>query len=856
MSLWSPLKNRLSRRRFTLQSITLPNLLLIGFVLRLVLAPFSSDPNDVGVFYIVANDLLAGLNVYTTNSFSYPPLWAYIIHPALALASFSLSPNLLGVRVDTLSLSIESWKLPPIITSPFFNILVKLPLIIADVLIGIILYSIVKELIDEKRAKMTFILWFFNPLVIFIDSIHGQFDVIPTLMTVLAFCLLCNRKYFSSGIAIGIGVMLKIFPIYLTPLYLFSIAKLETSESSRTPRNLRKALAHCSTFFVGILAPAAIFSLPLINSNMIHDVFARTESITSVGGLTIFSIVQIPGMEWLLQLISSNSGLVFISLTLVSLILIMFISFACFSKQKDFLRAFLSGHIAILLAIYVTSLLVNPQHILWILPFLILSWGLYRQNLNKIKVLSVSASTFLIGFGGPLFFFYPLAAFTPLLSVGTVYSTVSFFEQYAGWIILLISGVLGVSAIILCLWETMGFILEKEKRAEMSDDPSQERRVNDSTSSLRIHWHVVNPSKVLALMFVALLVAQLLVFALPLIPQNVDFQVLDLSHTGEGYFRINYEVKSARYPVDIEVSAVPLTSMSNRSVDKTIFIYYDQNYPSSLVSEASWIGLLDHIPIELKLRGYNAPIIVVDTEKLKDEALNNKDCVIVIPSGVLPDTVHANNVSLIGNWIRSGGTLIWIGDAFGYFSGSKGKSVQLFSADNFSEVQTQVLGYDLFNGTSEESERFATASSNFSKALDLRYPDAEVGAYVSEVLKNGGEVLGKITASENARASIAYVPVGKGHLLLFGGGVGRVFAATGEDVIAHDIAQILCSGFPFSTGIVTSNLHELERSEVKQASLDMLLPRDQNVTGIMIVVFSKSPYNRYFSRQFRPIDGS
>jgi len=139
MSLWSPLKNRLSRRRFTLQSITLPNLLLIGFVLRLVLAPFSSDPNDVGVFYIVANDLLAGLNVYTTNSFSYPPLWAYIIHPALGLASFSLSPNLLGVRVDTLSLSIESWKLPPIITSPFFNILVKLPLIIADVLIGIIL---------------------------------------------------------------------------------------------------------------------------------------------------------------------------------------------------------------------------------------------------------------------------------------------------------------------------------------------------------------------------------------------------------------------------------------------------------------------------------------------------------------------------------------------------------------------------------------------------------------------------------------------------------------------------------------------------------------------------------------------
>lgn len=856
MSLSSLFKGRRLDPYLNLRNHTLLRLLLIGLALRFVFAPFSSDPNDVGVFYIVTNDLLAGLNIYTTNSFSYPPLWAYVMHPALGLASLFLSPKMLGVRVDTLSLPVETWKLPPIVTSPLFNVLSKLPLIVADALIGIILYDILKGMRDEKQAKMCFILWFFNPLVILIDSVHGQFDVLPTLMTVLAFCLLCDHKCLASGIAIGIGTLLKIFPILLAPLYLFSIYKLVTAESPKQSRNFPKVLAECSRFVAGILISSSVFLLPLINSNLIHNVFARTEIVTSAGGLTIFSIVQFPGMGWLLQFISSNSGLVSTILTVISFAMIALISYACFSRQKDFLESFLLGHIAILLTIYITSLIVNPQHIIWILPFLILSYGLYQHNLNKIKVLSISASTFLIGLGGPLFFLYPMAVFTPFLSVEVVYSTIYSFENYLGWVILLVSGILGVIAIILCLEDTSRFLLQKEKKSGMLDDYRRQKPRNDNNLSLKIRWHKVSPLRVLTLAFALLMIAQLLVFTLPILQKNVDFQVQNLSFENENRVKIDYAIKSGGYPVDIQVCATPLTSIPNETLNKTILIYYDKEYPSSLVGDASWVGLLDHIPVELNLRGYDGSISIVDANELRKDVQAIQDCVIVIPSGVLPATVHANNESLIGSWLRSGGTLIWVGDAFAYFSGFKGKSVQLFSEDSFSQVQSQILGFTLFDRASEESERFAAVSSNFSNALDLRYPDAEMGAYISEVLKHGGQALGKITSSENERTSIADVPVGSGHLILFGGGIGRVFTATGEDVIAHDIAQILCSSFSFSSGIVTYNLHELERNEVKEASLGVPLPQGQNMTGVMIVVFSKSPYNRFFSRQFRPIDDS
>jgi Gpi18-like mannosyltransferase len=855
MNLASLLKHGLPNSYANLRRHPLLGLFLIGLAVRLALAPFSADPYDVSTFFTVTNDLLAGLNVYTTNSFSYPPLWAYAMHPAVGLTSLFVSPKLLGVYISTQSLTLENWQLPAIVTSPLFNLLLKLPLIVADVLIGLILYKIIRDLRNEKQAKIAFVLWFLNPLVILIDSVQGQIDVLAALMVVLAFCLLCNRKYFASGIAIGIGVLFKISPIYLAPLYLFSIAKLEGDRSLKILDNLRTILSKCSRFLAGMLILFSIFLLPLINSNIIHDIFARTESVASIGGLTVFSAVELPGMLWLLQLISSYSGLVSLSMLIASFAAIFLVSLACFKSRRHFLETFLLGHVAIILVIYVTTLIVNPQYIVWILPFLILEWGLYKHNLIKLSLLSILASMFLIGIGGLLFFFRPLAVFTSLISVNTVYSSISFFENY-GWPILFTSGILGTIVIILCLEDTLRFLLKKENKSQTVIDHGEGKLKDNENLSLKIHWNSVNPSKILALVLVVLVLGQSLAFLLPLAQQNANFQIQNINFANGKSAVLNYTVKSAGYPLDIQVSATPSTSILHGAIDKEVFIYYDPDYPSSLVGDIGWMGLIDHIPVELNLRGYNGSVKIVDAEELRHVIEANPDSVVVIPAGVFPETVHANNVSLIGNWLQSGGVLVWVGDAFGYFSGYKGKVIQLFSENNFSEVQNQILGFTLFGNVSKEDERLATIPSDFSNALDLQYSDATKGAYVSEVLKHGGEILGKITSSEYPRTSIAYVPVGSGHLVLFGGGVGRIFTVTGEDAIAHDIAQILCSGFDFSSQTVSSRLYHLGRNEGESGSISVSLPQNQNITGIVIDVFSESPYDRYFLRQFLPISSA
>ncbi|HXX88540.1 MAG TPA: hypothetical protein VEH86_08860 [Candidatus Acidoferrum sp.] len=849
-------KHGLSNSYAYLRRHPLLGLFLIGLAIRLALAPFSADPYDVSTFFTVTNDLLAGLNVYTTNSFSYPPLWAYAMHPAIGLTSLFVSPKLLGVSISTQSLTLENWQLPAVVTSPLFNLLFKLPLIVADVLIGLILYKITRDLRNEKQAKIAFILWFLNPLVILIDSVQGQFDVLPTLMVVLAFCLLCNRNYFASGIAIGLGFLFKISPIYLAPLYLFSIAKLERDQSLMMLENLRKILSKCSRFLAGMLILFSIFLFPLVNSNIIHDIFARTESVASVGGLTVFSVVELPELQWLLQLISSYSSLVSLSMLIASFVAIFLVSYACFKSRRHFLETFLLGHTATILVVYVTTLVVNPQYIVWVLPFLILEWGLYKHNLIKLSLLSILASMFLIGIGGFLFFFRPLALFTPLLSANSVYSSINFFENYGGWPILFTSGILGTIVIILCLESTLRILLKKEDRSQKVTDHGERKLKDNETLSLKIHWNSINPSKILAFVLAVLVLGQSLAYVLPLAQQNVNFQIQNINFAGGNSAMLNYTVKSAEYPLDIQISATPLTSILQSAVDKEVFIYYDPDYPSSLVGDIGWMGLIDHIPVELKLRGYNGSVKIVDAEELRNVIEANPDSVVVIPSGVLPETVHANNASLIGNWLQSGGVLIWIGDAFAYFSGYKGKVIQLFSENNFSQVQNQMLGFTLFDNASKEDERLATIPSNFSNALNLQYPDATTGAYVSEVLKHGGEILGKITSSEYPRTSIAYVPVGSGQLILFGGGVGRVFTVSGEDAIAHDIAQILCSGFDFSSQIVTSSLHQLGRNEGESGSISIPLPQNQGITGVMIVAFSESPYDRYFSRQFLPIGGN
>lgn len=581
--------------------------------------------------------------------------------------------------------------------------------------------------------------------------------------------------------------------------------------------------------------------VPLINSNLIHDVFARTGILVSVGGLTPFSIMSLPSMYWLFQFFVSYSTQVTLILLVTCFALISFIGFILFKGRKNFLKSFVYANSAAILTIYMTSLTVNPQYVLWVLPFLILSYGLYEANFKKTIAFSISGVAFLIGLNGPLLF-YPLATYAPLLTPEMILSSKYLFDNLGGWITLVIGSALGAITLILCLVDTISTLL-KNRKTEISDD-LQRRKLEDNTLSFA--WLSVKPAKILAIFLVILILGQFLVYTQPLANQTASFDVLS-SKMNKNDVGINYRMKSGNYPADIQIMATASLKIQ-QIVDKEILIYYD-DYPSLAVSRAGWIGLLDHIPVELRLRNYQGAIKIVNAVGLRHEMETNLNSIVIIPSGVFPATVHDENRSLVGNWIRAGGTLIWIGDAFAYYSGYSTGGVSYFSTASMISSQNQTLGFALFNGTLTGDESFATIPSNFSNALDLRYSLASTGANISRIQSYGGIALGKTTDSENARTAIACVPIGNGHLILFGGGVGTPFTATGEDVVAHDIAQILCSGAIFSTGTIAYQFHEFNANEIKNGSITVLTPTDKPA-GIIIDAFSKSPYVYFFSRKF------
>jgi Gpi18-like mannosyltransferase len=840
--------DRICREFSALKKYPLLHLILVGVVLRLVLAPLTSHPDDIATLYRAINDMFGGLNIYTTNSFTYPPLWAYIEYPFLDLVSILASPRILGVATNTLILPIESWKLPPVITSPLFNLLSKIPLFAADLLIGVIIYDIVRGLRNEREAKFSFFLWFLNPLVIYIDSVHGQYDVLPALMTVLSFCLFYKRRYLTAGIALGLGALFKVYPIFLAPLYLVSAARFERDKSMRPDKSVKQVLVSWSKLIGGILFSFTMFLVPLINSNIIHDVFSRA-ILTSLGGLSLFNIAYAPGLQWLLPYIAGRAGLVSTSLEIILVTVILVVCLVSFLGKGNLLETFVLGHVAILLATYLTSFTVNPQYILWILPFLILSYGLYHRNLKNLVLISASALVFLIGKTGPLFYFYPVAMYTRLIGVGSVYSSANFFKNGGGLIIVLVSGIVGVIALLSCLVDAFIYLFGHAKLHTSLEQPQNASQLNDGRVFLERRKWTVDPSKVLTFVFVFLLIGQILAFAQPLVQQNVSFSTVYVENLLDNRVRIGYCVKSGSYPVNLQVFA---TSEMKETVEKTVFVYYDDAYPSSLVTKAGWTGILDHAPIELQLRGYKGAINIVNADELGRVMEQDYDSIIMIPSGVFPETVYAQNESIVHNWLEAGGTLIWMGDVFACLTGLRNGSLEHFLGTNFTQVQNQILGFAPIGEPSGQST-FATIQSGFSNALDLQYPDASIGALVSEVVKSHGLVLGEITNSTDARTSISSIPVGNGHLLLFGGGIGTVFTSTGEDVIAHDIAQILCSGVLFSTGVYAFSSYELEKNEIKASSLDVSTPQDQNITGIIIVAFSKSPYDRYFTEQTHPV---
>jgi len=202
-------------------------ILVVSILLRLFLIPITPHPDLFGhsfAAYFLAYereinlyDTLVSLssghplvrNFDVSDMFIYPPLAYYTLGFFRISVKTFTDANFIPWLMENLS---QIHFYPHLFKHLFF--FYKLPYLFFDVSLAYLLAGLFK---DQRKKKLAFTLWIFNPLTIYVSFMIGQMDLLPTFFTVLSLYLFKKRKFYFSAAMIGIVASYKMYP----PVYQF-----------------------------------------------------------------------------------------------------------------------------------------------------------------------------------------------------------------------------------------------------------------------------------------------------------------------------------------------------------------------------------------------------------------------------------------------------------------------------------------------------------------------------------------------------------------------------------------------------------------------------------------------------------
>lgn len=190
---------------FVRRPIALPPIsyaLVVALIVRLI--PALVLPRgamyEMQVFRQVGQTTLEGRSVYlTSTAYPYLPLQLY-----WAAAAYWLSSHV------------------SLVSFPFW---LKLPNILADTAMVILIYQAIHKQRNERDALLGSWMFALNPITILVTAYQGQFDATPLLLVMAAwywteFCADRNWGAVLSALALGFGIFAKTWPVILMPIVL------------------------------------------------------------------------------------------------------------------------------------------------------------------------------------------------------------------------------------------------------------------------------------------------------------------------------------------------------------------------------------------------------------------------------------------------------------------------------------------------------------------------------------------------------------------------------------------------------------------------------------------------------------
>jgi len=354
--------------------------LLIGIFIRLIISAFTLHSDlwafsfsgrifaEEGVFnvyeYLRNLPLNSQYRVYGTDFFTYPPLtyfvlgfFRFLLQPFFDQGFYSQLFANLGLAYQLSGIFLHS-------------LMVKLPYLLFDIGLAFILTRFFEE---EKKKRMIFLFWIFNPVSWYTSFMIGQFDIIPTMFVVLSLYFAIKGKSDLSLVSLGIGGAFKLFPLFLIPF-----AALILSGDNRKWLKLT---------LIGFL-PFLLTIAPFLTS----QAFRSTVLFGTQSQKFLYAGINVSGADALY-------------LFLVFYFLFLFYTAHFLRNVKNLWVVFL---IIFLILFSLTN--YHPQWFLWITPFLII-WIVDRPQLWFYPI-----SLFAV-FVGILFLFEPslsIGLFSPI----------------------------------------------------------------------------------------------------------------------------------------------------------------------------------------------------------------------------------------------------------------------------------------------------------------------------------------------------------------------------------------------------------------------------------------------------------
>lgn len=160
-------------------------LLCLAFVLRMMLSflpAFEYDQNAFR-FWSIRLAELGPAQFYSKQVFTNNPIgFLYILWPIGLIKTSLLSQSFFFQN------------------NQYYDLLLKLPANIADLASAVLIYVMIKRKLDERWALLGFVLYAFNPAIIFESAVFGQYNGIPTFFLLLSTYFMLVRKIPEASI--------------------------------------------------------------------------------------------------------------------------------------------------------------------------------------------------------------------------------------------------------------------------------------------------------------------------------------------------------------------------------------------------------------------------------------------------------------------------------------------------------------------------------------------------------------------------------------------------------------------------------------------------------------------------------